>query len=55
VLRVQPTQFQVNARVGRFSIKCRPNFISFGRNDLQTDRAEKLDKVCHNEIMGTEE
>ena len=32
--------------------KCRPNFISFGCNDLRSERAEKLDTVCHNEIMG---
>jgi hypothetical protein len=38
---------------GPFPAKCCPNFISFACNDLQSERAEKLDNVCHNEIMYT--
>jgi len=32
--------------------KCRPDYISFGCNHLRSERAEKLDKVCHTGIMG---
>jgi len=32
--------------------KCRPNFIPFTWNRLQSERAEKLDTVCRTGIIG---